>query len=341
MQTQLPAPSDSINSAAELASTATSRQNQAGWLALLAAGPILLLVLRLFPALDREMLHNPTGHLLITLTAALLGVILALLVLHIAWRARDGRVFLVGLGFLGSASILITHSLATPDVLMSGRGVATSLSALVSLFVGAVLFAASGLEITPRLNRLLVRFARLWLVVFLAVYLAYNWFVLVTLPELMIARASGQLQPAGEHETHPNVAAGEYGEYVAPLPAETTMPPIVSADLVERVKTLFVIVGLGVLCVRAVAPLPALPPRALACRPWPDLRDRLLRSRAADPVFLDFLRALVLAIPRPGACRLRGDQRGRAGRLPPGCDRRGPARKPVSLWHPRAAASQL
>src|SRR5262245_54235280 len=49
-----------------------------GWLLLLAAGPLLLLLLRLDPALDQHVLHNSLVHVLIAGGASFLGMMLAL-----------------------------------------------------------------------------------------------------------------------------------------------------------------------------------------------------------------------------------------------------------------------
>src|SRR5262249_55564110 len=116
--------------------------------------------------------------------------ILALLVLHVARRAQDGRIFLIGMGFLSAASIFITHSISTPNVLMSGRGLATGTSALVSLVLGSFFFALSGLNLSPALNRWLMRHARFCLLALLVFWLTYNWVFLVTIPTLSAAQAS-------------------------------------------------------------------------------------------------------------------------------------------------------
>src|SRR5688572_4629250 len=73
-----------------------TRLNGYGWLALVTVGPLLLLILRLFPALDQTVFHDALGHMLIASSASALGVVLALLTLHVARRAQDSRVFLVG-----------------------------------------------------------------------------------------------------------------------------------------------------------------------------------------------------------------------------------------------------
>src|SRR5262249_39730015 len=147
----------------------------------------LLLILIWDPALDRTMLHDPFTHVLIALAASILAVILALLVLHVARRAQDGRIFLIGMGFLSAASIFITHSISTPNVLMSGRGLATGTSALVSLVLGSFFFALSGLNLSPALNRWLMRHARFCLLALLVFWLTYNWVFLVTIPTLSAA----------------------------------------------------------------------------------------------------------------------------------------------------------
>src|SRR5687768_9356922 len=141
MQTQLSRPTDANNPALGApADAAPSRRRRYIWLALLAAGPLALLILTWNPALDRVILHDPLTHLMSTLVGSLLGVILALLVLHVARRAQDSRVFLIGMGFLSAASIFITHSISTPNVLMSGRGLATGMSGLISLVLGSIFF---------------------------------------------------------------------------------------------------------------------------------------------------------------------------------------------------------
>lgn len=161
---------------------APARPQRYGWLALLLVGPILLVIVKIFPTLDGIVYHNALGHLLITGAASLIGVALALLVLHVAYRAQDGRVFLVGMGFLTSASIFITHSIATPDVLMSGRGAIGVMSAFLSLLSGSVFFALSGLNLSDAASSWLIRRAGRLLLVYLGIWIAYNLIFLIFLP---------------------------------------------------------------------------------------------------------------------------------------------------------------
>jgi signal transduction histidine kinase len=255
MQTQLSAPPDPIRPPADLAVAEPPRRSwQNLWLGPLLAGPVLLLLLYIFPELDQEVLHSPPAHLLIAFVEALVGVALALLVLHVARRAEDGRVFLVGMGFLASASIFITHALSTPDVLMSGRGLATSLSAQVGLLLGAIFFALSGFNINPTLNALLMRRARLWLVVYLLFYLTYNWVMLVTIPGMAAAQAR-EPAPAITMTAHSEQSNGSHGaadlsssqeEPHGPAQAPAAaIPPAAQAGVRLGSKELMAFVGLA------------------------------------------------------------------------------------------------
>lgn len=260
MQTQLSAPPDPIQpSSTELtAASLGSRPLVRVMLALLMLGPLLLAVLLVFPAYDRSMFHNPTGHLLITLTASIMGVVLALLVLHVARRAQDGRVFLVGLGLLSAASILITHSISTPSVVMSGRGTATSLSALLSLLFGSIFFALSGLNVTPALNRRLMRYARLWLLAYVIFWLAYNWLVLLALPAMSLTQAQAGTIAASApgadrygDEGYGAMAGDGYGSasgadpQAQPADDAGISPDAIIGDDLERDRALLIVAGLS------------------------------------------------------------------------------------------------
>src|SRR5262245_44042043 len=95
----------------------TPRMHARLWLLLVSLGPILLLALKLVPSLDQATLHNALSHLLISGDASLLSAALAVLMLRVAYRAQDGRIFLVGMGFLSSASMLMVHyRLSTPSI---------------------------------------------------------------------------------------------------------------------------------------------------------------------------------------------------------------------------------
>jgi hypothetical protein len=85
----------------------------------LALGPLLFLILRLAPSLDRVQ-HNPAAHFSIVTFGTVIAMGLALLVLHGACQHQDGRAFLIGLAFLVIASIFFIHAIATPDVLLTG-----------------------------------------------------------------------------------------------------------------------------------------------------------------------------------------------------------------------------
>jgi signal transduction histidine kinase len=185
------------------------------WLVSLALGPLLLLALCLFPALDQSLLHNPLAHVVIVLSASVLGVILALLVLQVARRMHDARVFLVAMGFLSIASIFVTHAIATPSVLMSGRAFATSFSAPLSLMLGSLFFVLSGLSLSIRANQTIMRHARLWVIIYFLSWLVYNWIVLVVIPigPTTISNNAGVVAAASSAGVPTDANAAEYQDH--------------------------------------------------------------------------------------------------------------------------------
>ncbi|HWQ12655.1 MAG TPA: HAMP domain-containing sensor histidine kinase [Roseiflexaceae bacterium] len=152
------------------------------WPALLVAGPVLLGMLRLFPALDAPVIASPPAHVAITSGAAALGITLALLVTRTAMRLQDARVLLIGLGLLSVAGLFSVHAISTPNVLLHGRSSVTGWSALLSLLAGAPLLALSSLEPGQAANQRIMRHARAALLLFLALWLAAGAALLVPNP---------------------------------------------------------------------------------------------------------------------------------------------------------------
>jgi signal transduction histidine kinase len=251
METSADSAPDPMNpSAARSSATAQLRPHGLGWAILLVAGPLLLVFLKLFPALDQPVLHSALAHVLIAGGAAVLGISLALFVLHVAIQAQDGRIYLVGMGILSTASIFLIHAISTPDVIISGRGLATAWSAPLSLVAGAFFFALSGLELPARLNRWLLRYARIGLLVYLGCWLAYSLVFLLLIPAVSAAEL-----PAGSHQATP--AAGDIAgdsvqlapihrsvEEAAPQDTDQSASEQPALDLCEYVRTAFVLVGL-------------------------------------------------------------------------------------------------
>lgn len=188
-----------------------SGTRRAAWLALLIAGPVLLLLLKLVPSLDITLLHNNILHTVVVSGATLLGMLLALLTLHVARRAGDARVFLVGLGFLITASIFFVHAIATPNVLMEHRTAAASWSTQLSLVAGSVFFALSGMALSSATNQWIMRYARAWLLLLIAGWLAYCFVFLVVLP----ANTDSAVAPAAGMQHDADAEADEYGPNAA------------------------------------------------------------------------------------------------------------------------------
>jgi two-component system, OmpR family, sensor kinase len=172
METPIETPREALASAlTPAAAPEWGMRQRLPWLLLLGAGPVALVLLRLFPSINQVMLASPPAHVAITAAAAMLGIALALLVINTSMRAQDARVFLIGLGLLSIAELFSIHSLSTPDVLLPGRGSITGWSALLSLLVGGVILAVSGLELRPASNCWIMQRAGLILTLFLALWL--------------------------------------------------------------------------------------------------------------------------------------------------------------------------
>jgi two-component system OmpR family sensor kinase len=228
-----PAPNPPADDMAAHPPESHARMRRLAWACVLVAGPLLMALLVAFPQLDQPRFHSALGHLLIAGAAALLGAALALQALHVAVRAADARVFLVGMGFLSVASIFFIHALATPDVVLTGRGVATAWSGSVSLALGGVFFALSGMPIGARLNARVMASARALLVVFLAGWLLYSWVVLVAIPTMQSGQAVAQAS-AHPHDERSGLAA-----------AEPLVGPILSQGQIAALRNLVMFGGLA------------------------------------------------------------------------------------------------
>jgi len=156
------------------------------WPLLVSLGLVLLLAVKLVPTLDQATLHDAFSHLLISGDASLLSAALAVLTLRVAYRAQDGRIFLVGMGFLSTASMLIVHyRLSTSSMLLAGCDFVTQWPPLLSLAAGGIFFALSGLDLSVRANCRLMRLAGIGLVAYLIVWLIYCWLFLTWAPSLL------------------------------------------------------------------------------------------------------------------------------------------------------------
>lgn len=216
-------------------SETVSRIQWYGWLTFIFSGPLALLILKLFPNADAAMLHNPPAHVLIVGIAATLGVSLALLVLQVGYRLQDGRVFLIGIGFLCISILFVVHAIATPDVLMEGRSVASAWSALLSLVIGGFFFALSGISTLTSLNRWIMRHASLWVLVCVLIWGAYAWIFLVEIPALTSHPATAATPAPLLGMSHDSLLIGSLVPPAEPL----------SGSLLDEVRRIFVVLGLG------------------------------------------------------------------------------------------------
>jgi two-component system, OmpR family, sensor kinase len=199
MQTQIGTTPDPLNqSVAPPIAEAVGASRRYHWMALAGIAPIVWLLLALAPSLNRPIMEDALTHVLTAGGAALFGLALALLVLYVANRLEDGRAFLIGMAVLGTASILLIHAIATPNILMVGRGAATAWSAGLSLICGSIFFALSGLDLPPAFNHWLMRHARVWLLIYLIFWLVYSEIFLILLPVTPTAASTGD-SAAAQH----------------------------------------------------------------------------------------------------------------------------------------------
>jgi len=126
-------------------------------------------------------------------------------------------------------------------VLMSGRGLATGMSGLISLIVGSIFFALSGLNIQPALNRWLMRRTWLWLVIFVAFWLAYNWVFLISIPALPVGQAASPPTQAAQSTGHDRYAEPEADQHEQIQSGEATS----SISSLDLLRGALVIAGLG------------------------------------------------------------------------------------------------
>ena len=112
------------------------------------------------PSLDVHW-ENHKAHFWLVFGVAVISAGLGFVMSEAARRRRDARVFLVSLAFLASAGFLGLHAVATPGVLLAGKNTGFVLATPVGLAVGAVLAAASGLDLGAERNLAVMRRERL------------------------------------------------------------------------------------------------------------------------------------------------------------------------------------
>ncbi len=113
---------------------------------------------------------SPTFHFYVVSALALLSLATALMAAWVSVAARDVRLSLLTVGFLGIGAIMAVHGLATPGFLVEhGYHGTTAASAYFAHLVGAWMLGLSALGLPPRASAWLR--GRLWLLLALAVAL--------------------------------------------------------------------------------------------------------------------------------------------------------------------------
>ncbi|XSG75335.1 ATP-binding protein [Herpetosiphon llansteffanensis] len=180
----------------------------------LLLGPALLIILRLFPALDLRV-QSPAGHFWIVTIALLIGLGMIGLMIRAALVRRDGRALMLGLGFLAMSLMFLVHAIATPGVMFSNTSVATQWSTPLALFVASIIFT---LSMSQRLAEGLIRSWQRWMLIGFGLWIGYTLLMMAYIPSTVIATT-----PA------PTTQPTQISADTAPLPV-TTPQPITTAS---------------------------------------------------------------------------------------------------------------
>lgn len=193
----------------------------------LLLGPLGLAIVKLEPSLDL-LYQSAIGHFSIVTTAAVVAVVLAARILRVAVVRQDGRVFLIGGGFLAISTIFLIHAISTPGVLFSNTAHATAWSTPLALIAGAVLLGSSTWERFAQQRWLIARW-RLWLSIGGLLWGIYGGFMLFYVPARS-AQVSAAPQPSAAQAGYDRRESYDGGAeryessppaQAAPLPAQT------------------------------------------------------------------------------------------------------------------------
>ena len=141
------------------------------------------------PAVDPSLVV-PLQHFEIVTAVSLLAFGLAILLAIAAVQIAQYRILFLCLGFMAMGGIFAVHGIDTPGILKTGEeakyaGAVLGVSAYLSLFVPALLFAASYTPVTAAFERRLPFSPAGWLIVLLATALAIYAALAVASTELI------------------------------------------------------------------------------------------------------------------------------------------------------------
>jgi adenylate cyclase len=146
-------------------------------------GPlVLLLVLRVWPALDARWENQP-AHFWLVLAASAIATALGYAVAVASRRRQDARLFVISLGFIAGAGFLGLHALATPGVLV-GPNAGFELATPVGLVLGGAFVALSAIDFSPDTSRRIMARWRATLGALVALMIVWAVVSLAELPPL-------------------------------------------------------------------------------------------------------------------------------------------------------------
>lgn len=171
------------------------------WAALLALPLLVFAALRWFATGPDAQVIVPTEHFLVVSAACLVALLLAVLLSYAAYRTREPRTFFLAATYLMIAAPFSVHGLMTPGHAFAMHGFHNSLSvsAQLSLFLGAITLMLAALPLPAALDRAIRdRFGPLMTAM---VLLAFGYILAcLSIPTILDWVPTGQ-EPAGAMKT--------------------------------------------------------------------------------------------------------------------------------------------
>ena len=227
----------------QYSTTNVERKNRVLWSWIIPIGlliaPIILLFLRLVPRYDL-LLHSAIGHFWIVLAAVIAALLMVGLIIQAGIVRRDGRVFIIGIGFLVLSLMFLVHAVATPGVVFSNTAQATAWSTPLALIATATIFAFSTSNRVA--EWIMARWRRL-LIVVMAMWVGYVVVMLGYLPRHLLD--ANQAHAAASYADHADEYEQSYDPNYAktapttPQPDTTASPRTAVQRFVDFAPTLF------------------------------------------------------------------------------------------------------